>query len=119
MGRMRATFFADTAETSAKYSISEWWLDPRTPGPGTHFHEDDHIFYVLTGTLSLLIDGQRTEATRGSYVLIPGGFPHDFENRGTETCGFISINTPAGFEQKMPGIVAWFADNPLGKVADA
>jgi quercetin dioxygenase-like cupin family protein len=117
MGRMRAVFFADGAQTENRYSISEWWLDPHTPGPGVHSHQDDHIFYVLTGTLSLLIDGESTEAPRGSYALIPGGVPHDFQNHGRDVCGFISINVPAGFEQKMPGIVEWFRENPLGDVA--
>lgn len=119
MGRMRAIFFADGAETDSKYSISEWWLDPRTRGPGAHSHNDDHIFFVIVGTLSLLIDGDRSDAPRGSYALIPGGTPHDFENRGEETCGFISINAPAGFEQMMPRIVDWLKENPLGDVADA
>jgi quercetin dioxygenase-like cupin family protein len=119
MGRMRAVFFADGSETSDRYSISEWWLQPRTRGPGAHAHPDDHIFYVLAGTLSILIDGERSDAPQGSYAVIPGGTRHDFENRGTEQCGFISINTPAGFEKMMPPIVQWFAENPLGDVADA
>jgi quercetin dioxygenase-like cupin family protein len=119
MGRMRAVFFADGAETNARYSISEWWLEPRTRGPGIHSHPEDHIFYVLTGTVSLLIDGERTEAPRGSYALIPGGTPHDFENHGTNECGFISINAPAGFEQMMPRIVQHLAQRHLGDVADA
>jgi quercetin dioxygenase-like cupin family protein len=117
MGRMRAVFFADEHETDARYSISEWWLKPRTRGPGAHSHPEDHIFYVLTGTLSLLIAGDRTDAVRGSYALIPGGTPHDFENRGAEECGFISINAPAGFERWVPQIVEWLAENPLGEVA--
>jgi quercetin dioxygenase-like cupin family protein len=119
MGRMRAVFFADGEETHERYSISEWWLKPRTRGPGEHSHSDDHIFYVLTGTLTLYIDGHRTDASRGSYAVIPGGVRHDFENRGANECGFISINTPAGFEKMMPPIVEWFAKNPLGDVADA
>ena len=113
MGRMRAVFFADGDETDARYSISEWWLEPRTPGPGSHSHKDDHIFYVLAGTLTLFIDGNRTDAPRGSYALIPGGVSHDFENHGTKECGFISINVPAGFEEMMPRIVKWFEENPL------
>ncbi|APR78898.1 Hypothetical protein A7982_04245 [Minicystis rosea] len=116
MGRMRAVFFADGDETNDRYSISEWWLEPRTLGPGVHSHPDDHIFCVLTGTLTLFLDGERTDAPRGSYILIPGGVPHTFENHGSEECGFISINTPGGFERKVPGIVEWFADNPLGNV---
>ncbi|MES2626731.1 MAG: cupin domain-containing protein [Pseudomonadota bacterium] len=116
MGRMRAIFFADGEETDSRYSISEWWLEPRTPGPGTHSHTDDHIFYVLAGALSLYIEDKWTDAPRGTYALIPGGIAHNFENRGTSECGFISINTPAGFEKMMPAIVNWFAENPLGVV---
>ena len=114
MGRMRAVFFADGDQTANRYSISEWSLDARTEGPGAHSHPDDHIFYVLEGTLSLFIEGQRTDAPRGSYALIPGGASHDFQNFGEETCRFISINIPAGFEKMMPQLVKWFADKPLG-----
>jgi hypothetical protein len=52
---------------------------------------------------------------RGSYALIPGGTPHDFENHGTAQCGFISFNVPGGFESEIPAIVQWFAANPLGE----
>jgi mannose-6-phosphate isomerase-like protein (cupin superfamily) len=117
MGRMRAIFFADGEETGGRYSSSEWWLEPRTHGAGTHAHADDHIFYVLAGTVSLIIHGERTDALRGSYALIPGGVPHAFENRGSEVCGFISINAPAGFEQSMANVKR-FAKHPLQQVAD-
>ncbi len=117
MGRMRAVFHADGGETDERYSLSEWWLEPHTDGPGSHAHDDDHIYYVLAGTLSVCLDGEWASAPRGSYVLIPGGTPHDFENRGSSACGFLCINAPAGFERKMPELVAWFADNPLGDAA--
>jgi len=119
MGRMRAVFLADGKETGSRYSVSEWWLEPRTGGPGPHSHSEDHIFYVLAGTVSLLLDGEWTEATRGCCALIPGGTLHDFENRGSEECGFLSINAPGGFEQRVPEIVNWFAEHPLGDVAAA
>lgn len=119
MGRMRSVFHADGAKTDNRYSVSEWWLEPRTSGVGTHAHADGHIFHVLAGTLSLVIDGERTEAPRGSYVVIPGGVEHGFENRGAEHCRFTSINAPAGFEQKMPDIVAWFAKAPHRDLEDA
>jgi quercetin dioxygenase-like cupin family protein len=114
MGRMRAIFVADTAETDSRYSVSEWWLEPNTKGPGSHAHPEDHVFYVLEGTVSIAIDGEWSHAVQGSYALIPGGMPHYFENHGSARCGFISLNVPGGFELKLPGIVEWFAANPLG-----
>jgi quercetin dioxygenase-like cupin family protein len=119
MGRMRAIFVADTAETDSRYSVSEWWLEPNTKGPGSHSHPEDHVFYVLEGTVSIAIDGEWSRAVRGSYALIPGGTPHYFENHGSARCGFISLNVPGGFELKLPGIVEWFAANPLGDAVSA
>jgi len=116
MGRMSAVFIADTAETDSRYSVSEWWLDPNTQGPGTHAHPEDHVFYVIEGTVSIVIDSEWSHAVRGTYALIPGGTPHTFENRGTVRCGFISLNVPGGFELAMPNIVQWLAANPLGDV---
>lgn len=113
MGRMRAVFKADSDETANSYSLSEWWLEPRTRGPGQHAHEEDHIFYVIEGTLAVLIDDRWSHATKGSYVLIPGGTPHTFENQGSVRSGFISINVPGGFEERMPDIAAALASEDL------
>lgn len=116
IGRMSAVFKADGAETQLGYSISEWWLQPNTRGPGVHAHPDDHVFYIIEGTMSVQVAAQWTDVPRGSYVLIPGGTPHDFENRGTTRSGFISINVPGGFEDKMPYIVQALTENPVGDV---
>lgn len=112
MGRMRAVFKADLEETETKYSVSEWWVDPNTHGPGVHSHPEDHVFIVIEGVLSVFVNGAWSHAERGSYIRIPGGAPHDFENRGESPAGFISINVPGGFERALPGIVEWFAANP-------
>jgi len=49
MGRISAVFKADGKETDDRYSISEWWLEPDTTGPGAHAHDEDDVFYVLEG----------------------------------------------------------------------
>jgi quercetin dioxygenase-like cupin family protein len=115
MGKMRAVFKADLGETDEQYSISEWWLEPNTAGPGAHSHPEDHVYYVIEGELSVFFDGAWSKAERGSYILIPGGTAHDFQNRGTERVGFMSINHPGGFERQLPGIVEWFAEKPPGE----
>ena len=82
MGRIAAVFKADESESESRYSISEWWLEPHTQGPGPHSHPEDDIFYVIEGTMSVLVGEAWTHATRGSFILVPGGVTHDFENRG-------------------------------------
>jgi quercetin dioxygenase-like cupin family protein len=117
MGRMSAVFKADGAETQLGYSISEWWLEPNTRGPGAHAHPDDHVFYIIEGTITVQIAGEWTQAAQRSYVVIPGGTLHDFENRGAAPAGFISINVPGGFEAKMPYIVAALTATSVGDVS--
>ncbi len=112
MGRINAVFKADGDETAARYSISEWWLEPNTQGPGAHSHPEDDVFYVLEGTMSILIGDNWNHATRGAFVLVPGGVTHDFENRSNARAGVLNLSIPGAFEPHMPEIVKWFAEHP-------
>ena len=112
MGRIGAVFKADGGETQDRYAISEWWLEPHTKGPGAHSHPEDDVFYVIEGTMSVLVGERWTEASKGSFVLVPGGTVHDFENRTDERAGLLNVSVPGGFENEMPGISAWFAEHP-------
>ena len=114
MGRIAAVFLADGDETDERYSISEWWLDPHTKGPGAHSHDEDDVFYVLEGTMSILLGDRWVDAPKGSFVLAPGGMTHDFENRTDQRAGMLNVSAPGGFEEHMPGIADWFAENPPG-----
>jgi quercetin dioxygenase-like cupin family protein len=110
MGPVEAIFKADGAETNGKYSISEWWLEPKTRGPGAHSHEEDDVFYVLEGTMSFQIGKRWIEAPKGSFVVAPGGVKHDFENRTTKRAGMLNVSVPGDFEPHMRGIQEWFAN---------
>lgn len=112
MGRIGAVFKADGAETESRYSISEWWLEPHTQGPGPHSHPEDDVFYVIEGIMSVLVGETWTDAARGSFVLVPGGTIHDFENRSGTRAGVLNVSAPGAFEPHMPGIAQWFADHP-------
>ena len=55
-GTMTAVFKAGENETADKYSISEWWLEPNSDGPGAHQHKDnDEVFYGIEGVASILL----------------------------------------------------------------
>ena len=114
MGRISANFLADRGETDDRYSISEWWLEPNTKGPGAHSHDEDDVFYVIEGTMSILLGDRWVDAPRGSFVLAPGGMTHDFENRTHARAGVLNVSAPGGFEREMPGIAQWFLENPPG-----
>jgi mannose-6-phosphate isomerase-like protein (cupin superfamily) len=111
-GTMRAVFKADGAETNDAYSISEWWLEPGSDGPGSHVHDaNDDVFYVLEGELTFVLDGQAVTAGPGSFVRVPAGVEHDYRNDGREAVRVLNFYVPGGFEAEMPAIVAWFAEH--------
>jgi mannose-6-phosphate isomerase-like protein (cupin superfamily) len=112
MGRITAVFKADGDETQNGYSISEWWLEPHTQGPGAHSHEEDDTFYVIEGTMSILVRDRWIDAPQGSFVLAPGGVTHDFENRSSSRAGVLNQSIPGEFEKNMPAIAEWFVENP-------
>ena len=110
MGRLSAVFKADGEETAHRYSISEWWLEPHTKGPGPHSHAEDDVFYVISGTMSIFVDPDWFDAPAGSFVLVPGTATHDFENRTGERAGMLNVSVPGDFEADMPGIAQWFRE---------
>jgi len=95
-GLISAVFKVNGDATERAYSISEWWLEPRTRGPGVHTHEEDDVFYVLEGTVTFLIGERCIDAPEGSFVLAPRGVAHDFENRGATRAGVLNFSVPGG-----------------------
>ena len=111
-GTMSAIFKADENETADKYSVSEWWLEPGSGGPGAHLHEDnDEVFYVLEGTTSLLVGDKWIDAEKGAFIRISANTLHDFANKTDKKTGILNFFIPGGFERNMPAIVKWFEDN--------
>jgi mannose-6-phosphate isomerase-like protein (cupin superfamily) len=114
MGRIQAVFKAAGDEAAGQYAISEWRLEANTAGPGAHFHPKDDVFYVIEGTMSIRTGDQWIDAPQGSFVLVPGGVTHDFENRSAAPAAVLNWACPGNFELQMPDIAAWFAENPPG-----
>ena len=50
--------------------------------------------------------------TAGTFLRIPAGVTHDFENRTAHRAGALNVFIPGGFESNMPAIVEWFRAQP-------
>jgi quercetin dioxygenase-like cupin family protein len=113
MPAMRAVFKVDGAETAGRYAVSEWWIEPHSPGPGPHAHADnDEIFYGIGGTLSVLLGEQWHALVPGGFMRIPAGMTHDFDNRTDRLAGLLNLFIPGDFEKDMPEILRWYEENP-------
>jgi len=90
------------------------------PGPPPHFHER-HLdsFFVLEGTLTLLLGDDAAEASAGSYAVVPPGSVHTFSNPGEGTVRALNIMGPGGFEQYLKEAAAAGTADPaaLAKIA--
>lgn len=68
------TFTSHASSATGAAQLAGWCADfePHSPGqPHRMSHEE--LLHVLTGTLTVDIDGQRFEAGTGDTVLIPAG----------------------------------------------
>ena len=61
---------------------------------GMHTHVVDQIFYILSGTMSLEIEGTQYEAGPGTLVVFPAGVPHRNWNGGSDPTLHLAFNTP-------------------------
>ena len=99
LGSMRGVFKADGGETEDRYCVSEWSVDPGQPGPGPHHHDsNEELFLVTEGTMSFLVADRWIDAPAGTFIRIPAGVTHDFENRSSEPATAFNVFIPGGFE---------------------
>lgn len=62
---------------------------------GLHTHVVEQVFYVLAGTMTVEVAGQRSEVGPGGLVRFPRGVPHRNWNAGTTETIHLSITGPA------------------------
>ncbi len=73
---------------------------PPGGGPPPHSHvREDEAFYVISGTLTLEIEGKRLLAPAGSFVWAPRGQVHRFFNGSDAPVRCLVLALPAGFER--------------------
>jgi mannose-6-phosphate isomerase-like protein (cupin superfamily) len=61
---------------------------------GLHTHVVDQIFYILSGTMSIEVQGTEYDAPPGSLVFFPKGVPHRNWNAGAEPTLHLAFNAP-------------------------
>jgi uncharacterized RmlC-like cupin family protein len=64
----------------------------------THAGEDES-WYVLEGALRFRLGDEIADAPAGSFVFVPRGTPHCFQNVGAEQARIIVMFTPSGMER--------------------
>lgn len=102
---------------------------PPMQGPPLHLHvREDEMYYVFDGLLRFKAGDRRFEADTGSFVFIPRGTAHCFQNIGDDHARILVMFTPAGMERFFerhaalppgpvdPGVYGEIADSAWMKV---
>jgi quercetin dioxygenase-like cupin family protein len=107
----RLTFKARGEETGGALTLFESVVPPGD-GPPLHVHvDDDEFMYVLEGTLRFRLGDSERQAPAGSFVFIPKGLAHTWQNAGDTDARFL-----AGFALAALGMERFF--ERTGEAAD-
>jgi mannose-6-phosphate isomerase-like protein (cupin superfamily) len=91
-------FRATAQTTGGQFSLFEITAQP-VAGPPEHVHHDhDETYLVLEGTFAVKVGERCTTACPGTFVYIPRGTPHTFQNLEPRRSRMLVMATPGGIE---------------------
>jgi quercetin dioxygenase-like cupin family protein len=97
------SYLARGEETGGSLTVIETVVAPGE-GPPLHVHvHDDEFIYMLEGTFRVLLAGALREVGAGSFVFVPKGVPHTWQNFGSGMGRFLF-----GFAPAAPGMEQFF-----------
>jgi mannose-6-phosphate isomerase-like protein (cupin superfamily) len=89
---------------------------PGGGGPPTHQHEEDQLYFVTAGTMTVEYKGQKMPASPNTLVVLPRGVKHANTNQGDTVESHVTLLMPAqpgGGPRGIPAIS--LADKLAGK----
>jgi quercetin dioxygenase-like cupin family protein len=88
------TFKITSGESDGGLTAIETFVVEQAGRP-LHVHGQDEMIYVLAGSLRVKLGETLREASAGSFVFIPHGTAHAWQNLGPEPLRFLATITPA------------------------
>ena len=95
------TFYALGEDTGGSFTLFEEALAPQDRALPHLHHEEDQAFYVLEGEHEFVCDGHAFASGKGSFIYVPRGIVHSYENVGTEPGRLLILSTPAGGTERL------------------
>jgi mannose-6-phosphate isomerase-like protein (cupin superfamily) len=80
---------------STDFAVVEAPLPASWEGPPPHLHREyDEAFYVVEGSVAFWVNVVRQDCPAGSFVYVPRGEAHGFDNPGREPAQLLIITSP-------------------------
>jgi len=95
VGPLELRYVVDTKQSNGSLDMFEFTIPPNAGVPMSHYHsQSDELIYMLAGTLTITVDGERREYRAGDSVFIARGAVHNFMNLHSEPARALSVQTP-------------------------
>lgn len=95
----RYTVLLSAEETNGAYTLFEFHV-PKGHGPPPHVHSrEDESFYILSGELDFMLDGNINRVRAGDVIYGPRNIPHTFAGASETPARVICLVSPGGFEK--------------------
>ena len=95
------TFYALGEDTGGAFTLFEEAVAPQDKALPHLHHGEDQAFYVLEGEHEFVCAGRAFAAGAGSFVYVPRGTVHSYENVGAELGRILILSTPAGGTERI------------------
>jgi mannose-6-phosphate isomerase-like protein (cupin superfamily) len=90
---------AGTEDTAGAFALIENVIPPKA-GPPLHLHlREDEMWIISEGNFRFKADEEILNAPAGSFVFVPRGTPHCFQNLGDEPAKILVMFAPSGMER--------------------
>jgi quercetin dioxygenase-like cupin family protein len=90
------TLFADVPDTGGHLTSHRSVFRPGKEGAPPHLHKEAaELFFVLTGSLRVLIGDEVITLTPGDFLVVPPNTPHAFEAAGESDTEVLFVLTHA------------------------
>lgn len=87
-------FLCEAEDTLGAFSVMDNDL-PYGAGPPPHRHDWDEAYYLISGSVEFVIDGERFPVEAGTFVHAPAGTLHGFHGTSQEPARMLVIDAPA------------------------
>jgi len=88
---------ADRSLTNGRLSLVEQVIPAGFGSPWHVHHSEDESFYVLSGRMTVILDGTVHSLAAGDFAFGPRGVPHGFRIDGTEPARILLMTSGSDF----------------------
>ena len=124
IGGLAIRFLIEGSASAGSVAMFEFDVASGAKVPIAHSHDGyEETLYGLAGTLTLTVEGRRTELGQGDVLCIPRGAIHRFDNLHSEDATVLAVITPGilgpAYFREMAAILKAAAGGPPDPAAIA